>query len=93
MVSATAEASPGLLLASFRQEGSMGSEYNTRTSSCDEDSRTPDVHINFILEGTGLEVKLSCVSNDPVPYERCKVGNGRRIQMLHDLETTVGCIP
>ena len=34
-----------------------------------------------------VEVRLPCASNDPVPYEGCKVGNGRLIWMLH---ATVG---
>ena len=37
-----------------------------------------------------LAVRLSCAPNDPVPYKRCKVGNGRRIRMLRDPETTAG---
>lgn len=33
-----------------------------------------------------LAVRLSCAPNDPVPYKRCKDGNGRRIRMLRDPE-------
>lgn len=29
-------------------------------------------------------MRQACMSNDPVPYEHCAFGNGRRIGMLHD---------